>query len=130
LLKVESASLQNPTLTSLDQVRGTLCLGYRPRLTVAIGDEIGSVEIDLMFADLVEARLRQFAHHEDLKSLDLRKVAEKMSTSRTGFRGYKEEFGTEDSMSRPEYRIELPGLPSTFTIEAAGIYGGKMVFTQ
>lgn len=94
------------------------------------GDEIGSVEIDMDFADLVERRLMAAGQQHDLSPHTVRKVAEKMSRSRTGFRGYKEEFGTEDSLSRPEYRIEMPGLSDTFTVESANIIRGKMVFSQ
>jgi hypothetical protein len=130
LLKVKKTQGSRHALTSLDEVRGQPPQQHRPSVSwlIEAGDEIGSVEIDLAFADLVEDRLMAVAHQLPIYRNSIRKLAEKMT--RKDFKACKEEFGTETSMSKNDKRIEIPGIPDTFTLPGANIIRGKLVFQK
>lgn len=82
------------------------------------------------FADLVERRLLAARPDLQMNPYAIRKLAEKMSRSRDGFRGKKENFGDEDSMSRSEFSIEMPGISDTVSLPSANVIRGKMIFSQ
>lgn len=82
------------------------------------------------FADLVERRLLAARPELQMNPYAIRKLAEKMSRSRSGFRGCKENFGDEDSMESSEFGIEMPGFPDTFSLPSAYVIRGRMVFSQ
>lgn len=114
LLRVQKRSGQAAALLPLDEVRG---------------DEIGSIEIDLDFLNLVERRLATVAQqlgmsHEAMIRLATRMVREK-------FRAVKEEFGKLDIDERAlDVKIEMPGVSDSFTLREDNIFGGKMYFQR
>lgn len=89
------------------------------------GDEIGSVEIDIAFAHLAEARLQQAAPHIDLDPETIPKVVNKMA--RTTFKVIKEEFGNEDQQYLPERNIPIPGISVRASSDAGDVQKGKLV---
>ncbi len=92
------------------------------------GDEVGSVEIDLDFADLVEQRLSPFAQQLKLNPGELETVVIEMT--RKDFKLCKEEFGTSLSMSQSQKRIEIPCISDNVSIPSAKIVRGALVFEK
>lgn len=100
------------------------------RELITAGDEIGSVEIDMAFADMVRERLLNFQKQlpRNMDEHEIQNLADRMA--RKHFRSHKEEFGEEDTMLRPEKSVDIPGFSETFSLPQARISRGKMVFTK
>ncbi|KIV84831.1 hypothetical protein PV11_00585 [Exophiala sideris] len=109
LLKSEVVEGARPTLKQLDEVRG---------------DEIGSVEIDIAFSLLAEARLQQAAPYIDLDRETIPKVVNKMA--RTTFKVIKEEYGNEDHQHLPVRNIPIPGISVRACSDAGDVQKGKL----
>ena len=86
------------------------------------------MEIDLAFSVLAEERLRRFASRLSLYEDQIMPLVVDMV--RSDFRMYKEEFGTEDSMSLADYRIDIPTIPRDFDLAEANIRRGKLVLSR
>jgi hypothetical protein len=82
----------------------------------------------MAFAELAEERLRQYAPYLRMDTDQIRPVVDKMV--RADFRTCKEEFGTEDSMSLIDYRIDIPNIPDDFSLRDANIERGKLIFSR
>lgn len=91
------------------------------------GDEIGSVEIDLAFADLAETRLTPLAHQLGIDPEQVKRVATNMIRN---FKICKEQFGTEISMGQPDKRIRIPVISETMSLQSENIVRGKMIFKK
>jgi hypothetical protein len=100
------------------------------RLANSLGDEIGSVEIDLAFQQLAKQRLQPLLRHFGHDQLWLTVASEQMT--RSEFQILKEEFGTADSNEFPDFRIPIPGIPSTSSLRTADtiVTRGKLVISR
>jgi hypothetical protein len=100
----------------------------RPAMTnpnSMVGDEIGSVEIDLAFANLASERLREAAPYIGLDHYAIPALVKKMCKST--FKVIKEEYGSEDSLHLVVRTISIPDISSRTSSEAGNIQRGKLV---
>ena len=94
-----------------------------------IGDEIGSVEIDIEFSELVEKRLHTVAQDLRLSPKQQSRLITRMV--REKFRTVKEDFGKSDVDARDlDVKIEMPGVSDTYSSKTANVYAGKMYFKR
>lgn len=91
------------------------------------GDEIGSVEIDFAFKDLIMDRLNRVRH---VLRLDDDAIEEKAQKMVNAFKPTKEDFGSDNSRRHSRKRIDVPNIPSDVNLPAASIERGGMYFTK
>lgn len=113
LLKAHRQGSGQLALKALDSVRGL---------------ELGSVEIDVAFEDLVLDRLQSVAYELGLSPQACEKAARKMA--RESFRPHKENFGSDMSDRQMNKRIDIPGVSDSVSIPHAGIRSGGMMITK
>jgi hypothetical protein len=90
-----------------------------------VGDEIGSVEIDLAFAKLASERLREAAPYIGLDHYSIPGLVKKMCKS--SFKILKEEYGSEDSLHLAVRTIPIPDISGRTSSEVGNIQRGKLV---
>ena len=113
LLQVHSDENRQHVMKELDNVRGL---------------ELGSVEIDVAFEDMVLERLLHVGAETGMSPDACAKAARKMS--RDNFRPHKENFGSEMSDRQTVKRIEIPGLSDMISIPSVGIRNGGLMVTK
>ena len=113
LLKANKQTNGQMGLSELDNVRGL---------------ELGSVEIDVAFEDMVLERLLASKATLGLSDRACEKAARKMA--RENFRPHKENFGSDMSDRQNMKRIDIPGVSDSISIPHAGIRGGGLMVTK
>ena len=84
----------------------------------------------MAFADVVRERLLSVITQlpGNMHEQEIVDLADRMA--RKHFRAHKEEFGEEDTMSRPEKHVDIGAFGDSFSLPQARIARGKMVFTK
>lgn len=95
------------------------------QLDKAIGDAIGSVQIDETFRERVDERLKDILYK--FPSVQLPEYAAD-DMVKGEFQYIKE--GIEENPPLPKILLKIPGLPRNFTFPEGMIESGHMVFTQ
>lgn len=94
-------------------------------MTLSSGDEIGSVEIDIAFAQLAQERLLEAAPYIDLDKASVPAVVKEMC--KTGFKIIKEEYGNDDSQHLSVRTLPIPYVSGRVSSEVGDVQRGKLV---